>query len=126
MDDKIMCTEDCSESYLACSNGKVFEMPMAEGTKCYRNGIVRTAAGHCVVQEEVISYFELMDACMNYPDLENCASTADSSSPPYNGATLDDGAWYFIDKVWFSYISTYSEEYMVRGLVCAYLIRDIF
>ena len=111
LEDKIMCTEDCSDNYLACSNGRVIEMPMAEGTKCYKNGIVRTAAGHCVVQEEVITYFELMDACMNYPDLEHCSSTADPSSPPYNGAEFNDGAWYFTDKVWFSYISTYSEEY---------------
>ena len=111
LEDKIKCTEDCSDNYLACSNGRVIEMPMAEGTKCYRDGIVRTAAGHCVVQEEVITYFELMDACMNYPDLEHCASTADPSSPPYNGAEFNDGAWYFTDKVWFSYVSTYSEEY---------------
>ena len=111
IEDKIMCTEDCSDSYLVCSNGKVTELPMADGTKCYRDGIVRTAAGHCVIQEEVITYFEMMDACMNYPDLEHCASTANATSPPYNGAVLDDGAWYFQDKVWFSYISTYSEEY---------------
>ena len=30
-----MCTEDCSDNYLICSNGKVIEMPMAEETKCY-------------------------------------------------------------------------------------------
>lgn len=49
--DKIMCTEDCSDSYLVCSNGKVTELPMADGTKCYRDGIVRTAAGHCVMMD---------------------------------------------------------------------------
>ena len=41
-----MCTEDCADMYLICSNGKVIEMPMAEETKCYRNRIVRTAADH--------------------------------------------------------------------------------
>jgi len=110
LEDKIKCTEDCSDNYLVCSNGQVTEMPMAEGTKCYQDGIVHMAEGHCVVQEEVISYFELMDACMNYPDLEHCASSADASAPPYNGVQLEDGAWYFKDKVWFSYVSTYNKE----------------
>jgi len=108
--DKLMCTEDCSDSYLLCTNGQVTEMPMPEGTKCYQDGIVHTSEGHCVIQEEVISYFELMDACMNYPDLEHCASSADASTPPYNGAQLEDGAWYFKDKVWFSYLSTEDKE----------------
>ena len=111
LDGKIMCTDDCSDTYLACSNGVVIERPMAEGTKCYRDGIVHTDAGHCVVQEEVVTYFELMDACKNYPDLEHCASTTDPSTPPYIGAEFHDDAWYFVDKVWFSYISTFSHEY---------------
>ena len=34
-EDNIMCTEDCADNYLICSNGKVIEMPMAEETKCY-------------------------------------------------------------------------------------------
>ncbi len=109
-DDKIMCSSDCSDNYLACSNGKVISMPMAEGTRCYHNGIVRLDEGHCIIEEEVISYFELLDACMNYPDLEHCASTADPTSPPYKGAEFEDGAWYFVDKVWYSYASTYSRE----------------
>lgn len=108
--DKLMCTSDCSDTFFTCSNGKVISMPMAEGTRCYKNGIAHIDEAQCIIEEESITYFELLDACMNYPDLEHCASSADPSSPPYKGAELEDGAWYFVDKVWYSYTSTYSRE----------------
>lgn len=106
----IHCESDCSDTYLRCVHGQVIQLPMANGTKCFNNGIVHTSAGHCVVTEEAISYFEVLDSCSNYPTLEHCTASTDPLEPPYNGMVMQDGQWYFVDKVWFRYVSTYRDS----------------
>ena len=113
--DKIKCTDDCSDTYLACTNGEVIELPLEEGTKCYEDGIVRTDEGNCVVTKEGVLSFDFLDACVNYPELEFCASSPNDNEGPYAGVILRDGSWYFKDKVVYAYIGTYDEETMVRG-----------
>ncbi len=106
----IHCPEDCSDTYLRCVHGDVLALPMANGTKCYNNSVVHTSAGHCVVTEESISSFEVLDSCSNYPTLEYCTASANPSEAPYNGMIMQDGQWYFVDKVWFRYVSTYHDS----------------
>jgi hypothetical protein len=116
MDNKIRCTDDCSDNYLTCADGKVVEIPLAQGEKCYENGIVRTSEGNCVLATgmNAVMTFDFMDACTNYPELDYCSTTVEAGEVPYTGTILQDGTWYFKDQVTLTYIEVFDVDNVVR------------
>jgi hypothetical protein len=116
LDDKIRCTDDCSDNYLTCVDGSVVEIPLAQGEKCYENGIVRTSEGNCVLTSgmNAVTTFDFMDACTNYPDLDYCSTTVEEGEIPYAGTFLQDGTWYFKDQCVLTYIEVSNVDNVVR------------
>jgi len=115
-DNKIQCTDDCSDNYLTCVNGVPVEVPLAPGEKCYENGIVLTSDGNCVLSKDGIMTFDFMDACTNYENLAYCSTPVDEDGgTPYKGLVRRDGTWYFQDRVYLTYLEISDADGLERG-----------
>jgi hypothetical protein len=118
LDNKILCTDECSDNYLTCVDDSVVENTLAQGEKCYENGIVLTSEGSCVLARDMMDtvvIFNAMDACTNYPDLEYCSTIVEPGGSPYTGTVHRDGTWMFKDQVTLMYIEIFDEDGIEHG-----------
>ena len=107
-ENKIQCASDCSDNYLTCEKGLVVEKALGLGERCFKNESVRTSEGKCVLRdmEDMVLSFKVMDACPNYPELDQCSTTVEEGGASYTGVRNVDGIYYWIDDVIVGYFAT--------------------
>ena len=107
-ENKIQCASDCSDNYLTCEKGLVVKKALGLGERCYKNESVRTSEGKCVLRdmEDMVLSFKVMDACPNYPELDQCSTTVEEGGASYTGVRNVDGIYYWIDDVIVAYFAT--------------------